>query len=198
MKSSETLEGEFGVARATKKVRWQEDDPQNVGDMEEDFDEDKFELVEGDVITRLVDGIPAIKFSERVYTWIQRSMAKTVIIKLLGWKIGFNNFVSKLNSMWKLNRSFQLMDLENDYYFIKFQAKEDYDKALINGPWMIYGYYLTVQPWSSSFNTSASYPKHLMVWIRLPGFRVLITKKSLGGGGKLDKSSDQGGQSNGK
>ncbi|TYH91337.1 hypothetical protein ES332_A13G109500v1 [Gossypium tomentosum] len=81
MKSSETLEGEFGVARATKKVRWQEDDPPNVGDMEVEegrakvvsFKDkllgcDKFELLEGDVITRLVDGIPAIKFSERVYT----------------------------------------------------------------------------------------------------------------------------------
>ncbi|KAH1031670.1 hypothetical protein J1N35_043844 [Gossypium stocksii] len=115
-----------------------EDDPPDVGDMEvdegrakvvsfkdkllgwvsndnqkEDFDEDKFELIKRDVITGLEDGIPDIKFSERVHTWIQRSMAKTVIIKLLGWKIRFNNLVSKLNSMWKLNSSFQLMDLES-------------------------------------------------------------------------------------
>ncbi|KAH1083096.1 hypothetical protein J1N35_022857 [Gossypium stocksii] len=164
MQPGETLGGESGVVKAIKKVRWQEDDPQDVGDMEvdkgrvkvvsfkdkllgwvsndyyqKDFDEDKFELIEGDVITRLVDGIPDIKFSERVHTWIQRSMTKMVIIKLIGQKIRFNNLVSKLNSMWKPNCSFQLMDLENDYYFVKFQAKKDYDKALIDGPWMIYG-----------------------------------------------------------
>ncbi|PPD81927.1 hypothetical protein GOBAR_DD21144 [Gossypium barbadense] len=180
MQSGEILGGESGVARATKKVHRREDDPPDVGDMEvdegrakvvsfkdkllgwvsndnqeEDFDEDKFELIERDVITGLADGIPNVKFFERVHTWNQKSMAKTVIIKLLGWKIGFNNLISKLNSMWKLNGSFQLMDLKNDYYFIKFQAKKDYDKVLIDCPWTIYGQYLTVQPWASSFNTSA-------------------------------------------
>lgn len=83
--------------------------------IEEDYEKDEFELIDGDVVTETLNVIPDIKFPERVHTLIQKSMAKTVIIKRLGRKIGFNNLISKLHLLWKQRRSFQLIDLENDY-----------------------------------------------------------------------------------
>ncbi|KAA3484330.1 Endonuclease/exonuclease/phosphatase [Gossypium australe] len=36
------------------------------------------------------------------------------------------------------------MDLENDYYLVKFQDEEDYSTALICGTWIIFRQYLMV------------------------------------------------------
>ncbi|PPD79299.1 hypothetical protein GOBAR_DD23771 [Gossypium barbadense] len=59
----------------------------------------------------------------------------------------------------------KLMDLDNDYYIMKFQTKADYEKALTEGLWMIYGQYLTMQPWSPLFSTQEEYPMQVVVWI---------------------------------
>ncbi|KAK5825673.1 hypothetical protein PVK06_020531 [Gossypium arboreum] len=44
----------------------------------------------------------------------------------------------------------------------KFQYSEDYEKVLSRGPWIIFGQYLTVQPWTL-------YPSNVLAWIRLLG-----------------------------
>ncbi|PPD67060.1 hypothetical protein GOBAR_DD36062 [Gossypium barbadense] len=63
------------------------DSPQNVED---------FELQEGDVMTEMIDGILSITFSERVHKFIERKMATTIIVKLLGQKITFNALLNKI------------------------------------------------------------------------------------------------------
>ncbi|KAE8674715.1 hypothetical protein F3Y22_tig00111721pilonHSYRG00161 [Hibiscus syriacus] len=50
-------------------------------------------------------------------------------------------------------RKFNLIDLDNDYFLVKFENLEDYSRVLTDGPWMIYGSCLTVQPWSRKFTT---------------------------------------------
>ncbi|KAK5843368.1 hypothetical protein PVK06_005823 [Gossypium arboreum] len=59
------------------------------------------------------------------------------------------------------------MDLENDFFLVRFQDENDYNKALIRGPWVIFGRYLIVWPWSPSFSTSQSGIESQVVWIRL-------------------------------
>ncbi|MBA0748295.1 hypothetical protein Gogos_005136, partial [Gossypium gossypioides] len=84
------------VGRETKKVCItldlppDTDDPKNVS-MEEDF-----ELMGGDVITEMVDGVPSITFSNRVHEYIERRMTRTIIVKLLGSRIGFNALLSRV------------------------------------------------------------------------------------------------------
>ncbi|PPS13907.1 hypothetical protein GOBAR_AA06665 [Gossypium barbadense] len=38
------------------------------------------------------------------------------------------------------------------------------------GPWIIFGQYLTVQPWTKDFSPSQLYPSMVLAWIRLPVF----------------------------
>ncbi|TYI69425.1 hypothetical protein E1A91_D08G154800v1 [Gossypium mustelinum] len=38
----------------------------------------------------------------------------------------------------------------------KFQDKNDYNKALVAGSWVIFGRYLTIRPWSPNFSTTQS------------------------------------------
>ncbi|KAA3474250.1 GroES-like zinc-binding alcohol dehydrogenase family protein [Gossypium australe] len=83
-------------------------------------------------------------------------MPRTMIVKLLGWKISYFAMVNKL------------LDLENDYFSVNFQTNEEYLEALASGPWTIFGHYLPVRPWTPAFSTNQPYPSSLLVWIRLP------------------------------
>jgi hypothetical protein len=47
--------------------------------------------------------------------------------------------------------------------------KQEFTFFLSGGPWMIYGHYLVVQPWSRDFTTSDVHPTKIVAWIRLPG-----------------------------
>lgn len=52
------------------------------------FMEEDFTLLEGDVVTKVIEGVPSITFSNRVKDYIQCRMAKTIIMKLLGGRLG--------------------------------------------------------------------------------------------------------------
>ncbi|MBA0660151.1 hypothetical protein Goklo_012200 [Gossypium klotzschianum] len=111
------------VGWATKKVRrWPDmspdvEDPTVDGNVRKiDNFEENFELLDGYVMTEVVDGIPSITFSVRVQKFIERKMARTIVVKLLGRKIGFNALLNKVSSLWSLRCSFQLIDLENDFF----------------------------------------------------------------------------------
>ncbi|MFQ6660822.1 hypothetical protein Gotur_029203 [Gossypium turneri] len=65
---------------------------------------------------------------------------------------------------------------------IKFSDRNlgDYEKVLSQGPWTIFGQYLTVQPWTTDFDPVKPYPSVVMTWIRLPGLPGhMYTKKIL-------------------
>ncbi|PPD95551.1 hypothetical protein GOBAR_DD07444 [Gossypium barbadense] len=55
---------------------------------EEDYESDEFDLNEGDIITSVVDGMPDIRFFERVHTLVQRSMTKLMYKRYLLEAVG--------------------------------------------------------------------------------------------------------------
>lgn len=141
--------------------------------------DDDLEFFEGDIRRSIVNGIPAIDFSERIQKTLFKEMELKVVIKLLGRNIGYGVLNNLISSLWNPIKPFHLMDIENGYYLVKFQSIDDYTKALSQGPWMIYGQYLTVQPWTKDFNPSQSYPSIVLVWIRLPGLLVFLYKRKI-------------------
>ncbi|MBA0818615.1 hypothetical protein Gohar_022182 [Gossypium harknessii] len=71
--------------------------------------------------------------------------------------------------LWKPSTPLHMMDIENGYFLVKFQNKLDCEKALSEGPWTIFGQYLTVQPWTMAFDPSQAYLNVVMAWIKFPG-----------------------------
>ncbi|KAA3460138.1 GroES-like zinc-binding alcohol dehydrogenase family protein [Gossypium australe] len=138
-----------------------------------------FELTEGDIRTSVVNGTPAIDFSERIHQILLKEMNSTVVIKLLGRNIGYGALLNRISSLWNPTKPFHLMDIENGYYLAKFQDDHDYIKVLSQGPWLIYGQYLTVQPWTKDFNSSHPFPSTVLAWIRLPGLPGYFYKKKI-------------------
>ncbi|KAH1091757.1 hypothetical protein J1N35_019014 [Gossypium stocksii] len=96
--------------------------------------EESFELQDGDMVTKMVDRVPSITFLDRVHKFIERKMSRTMIVKLLGSKIRFNALSNKITLLWKPKGSFQLMDLENEFYLVQFNDTNDYNNVLTRGP----------------------------------------------------------------
>ncbi|KAH1063358.1 hypothetical protein J1N35_028345 [Gossypium stocksii] len=81
---------------------------------------EEFVRHDGDVVTKLVEGISSITFSDRLHKFIERKMARTIIVKHLGRKIGFNALHNKMTTLWRPRQPIQLM-------------------VLVGGPWVIFG-----------------------------------------------------------
>ncbi|KAK8499601.1 hypothetical protein V6N11_025514 [Hibiscus sabdariffa] len=126
---------------------------------EENLDDDEIEILDGDVTTSIVDGIINIDFSDRIRDLAIKSLDQTVVVKLLGRRIGYNTLWGKLYELWKPAQAFRLMDIENDYFLVTFRNHSDYLHALVGGPWTIFGNYLTVESWTENFTPSQSHPR---------------------------------------
>ncbi|MBA0661773.1 hypothetical protein Goklo_006024, partial [Gossypium klotzschianum] len=50
---------------------------------------------------------------------------------------------------------------------------------LSRGPWVIFGQYLTVKPWTIDFNPGLPYPNMVLTWIRFPGLPSHLYKKQI-------------------
>ncbi|KAL4362829.1 hypothetical protein GQ457_04G015580 [Hibiscus cannabinus] len=143
------------------------------------FDAEEVTLVEGDVTRSTVDGLISIVFSERVQALAVKNFDLTVVVKLLGRRIGYNTLRQRLLDIWKPTEAFRLMDIENDYYLVTFKSHPDYSKAVSGGPWVLFGHYLVVEPWTVDFSASQSHPNRVMAWIRLPGLPVTLYQRSI-------------------
>ncbi|MBA0792918.1 hypothetical protein Gohar_017372 [Gossypium harknessii] len=97
----------------------------------ETFDGD-FDFEDGDILRSTVYGIPAIGFSDRIKKILVKDMETTVV-------------------------PFRLMDVEMNATWFVFKT-DDYEMVLTQGPWVVFGHYLTVQPWTVDFNPLRPFP----------------------------------------
>ncbi|KAK8555205.1 hypothetical protein V6N12_009358 [Hibiscus sabdariffa] len=149
------------------------DSDMNVDEDDDIFDDEDIELIEGDVTRSEVNGLISVNFSERVQKLTEKSFNQTVV------QIGYTTLRNKLQELWKPMQAFKLMDIDNDYYLATFKENSDFLHVITEGPWTIFGHYLTVEPWSDDFATSQPYPAKIWSWIRLPGLPATLYKKSL-------------------
>ncbi|PPS16412.1 hypothetical protein GOBAR_AA04159 [Gossypium barbadense] len=103
---------------------------QNVSSSGKDSESDgDFDLLVDDVQTSIVNGVSDIIF----LTGLRKF-----------WRsIGYKTLHNRKTSLWKPISAFHLIDIKNGYYL---------------GPWIIFGQYLTVQPWTKDFSPLQPYP----------------------------------------
>ncbi|KAL4362640.1 hypothetical protein GQ457_04G012220 [Hibiscus cannabinus] len=123
--------------------------------------------------------LPEIQFSDRVHAEIDSKLALSIVVRLLGKSIGYKALLNRIIMLLKPRGDISLIDLDNEFYLVRFAEEDDYNMVLTGGPWVIYGSYLTVQPWSRSFSTSTGHPSQIIVWVRLPNLSYRYYTKSL-------------------
>ncbi|KAK8556925.1 hypothetical protein V6N12_003314 [Hibiscus sabdariffa] len=97
------------------------------------FDDEDVEILEGDVSRSLVDSIISIDFSDRVRSLAEKSLDQTLVVKLLGHRIGYNTLRTKIYEIWKPQQALRLMDIENDYFLVTFKLRSDFLKIRLPG-----------------------------------------------------------------
>ena len=106
---------------------------------------------------------PKMRLTKADKRRIRKSWAKTLILKLLGRNVGFN-----LKELWRPKSPFELIAIENGYFLVRFMSADDYEYAKYEGPWMIFGHYLTVRPWLQNFDPTQDTLRSILVWVRFP------------------------------
>ncbi|KAL4384625.1 hypothetical protein GQ457_15G012350 [Hibiscus cannabinus] len=137
------------------------------------------EVGEEDVHVGGSSTLPEISFSDRIHDEIDAQLANSVVVRLLGKSIGYRALLSRIQNLWSPSGGMSLIDLDNEYYLVRFALEEDFQKVVKGGPWVIYGSYLTVQPWSRCFSTKEDHPSQIMAWVRLPKLSYRYYTKSL-------------------
>lgn len=70
--------------------------------------------------------------------------------------------------MWRTESEPILIDLGNDFSIVKLYKREEYERALLDGPWMIGENYVHVQKWKPNFRADKEEIHSMLVWVRFP------------------------------
>ncbi|XP_050216415.1 uncharacterized protein LOC126667478 [Mercurialis annua] len=117
-------------------------------------------------------GVPVINFSDRVHNLIAQNMKFCIIIRLLGKTIGYRTLFSRIIKLWNPKDYPSLVDLDNNFFLVRFYSMDDYIKVLSGGPWVLFGHYLTIQPWNPAFSSDNTAATLVTARVRFPGLPI--------------------------
>ncbi|CAL9018615.1 unnamed protein product [Prunus brigantina] len=133
--------------------------------------EDQMVFSDDDVVIKQ-GAIPSIQFSDKVMSSLYRPWHSAVIFKLMGRPLAYTFLRSRLLQRWALKGPMSLIDLENNYFIVKFLYEEDMRYMLTSGPWQIAGQYIVTQKWKPGFNAKEEKITHMTAWVRINGLNV--------------------------
>lgn len=123
--------------------------------------------------------LPKVTLDKRVFKELCNPWKDSLVIKLLGKSIGYNMMKDKLKKVWKPAGGFDILDVDNGFYMVKFDMPADREKALSDGPWMLYDHYLAVSQWTPEFVSPEAKVDRTTVWIRFPGLNLVYYDESV-------------------
>lgn len=122
--------------------------------------------------------LPKVFLDKKVFQELCSPWKDALVIKLLGKVIGYNTMKDRLTRIWKLQGGFDIMDIDNSFYMVKFDLAEDREKVSSGGPWMIFDHYLAVTHWTPEFVSPAAKIERTLVWICFPGLNLVYYDES--------------------
>ncbi|KAJ1426110.1 hypothetical protein SESBI_10495 [Sesbania bispinosa] len=115
---------------------------------------------------------PVVKISKEERKRVCRPWKHWVIVKLLGKKVGLKFMLLRLEKLWCPLGEMEVIDLENDYFLIRFPNFNDFNHVFEGGPWIILGHYLVIQKWHPEFLPFENELRKVVVWIRIPSLLI--------------------------
>lgn len=114
----------------------------------------KFDLVRDDgedlnsELEPLIEGMEDVKLSRETKARIRQPWSNALIVKVFCETVGYNYLTFKINALWKPVERTDCVDLGKDYFLIRFNCNDEYDKVLKRGPWL---HFLAIKPWEPYF-----------------------------------------------
>lgn len=85
-----------------------------------------------------------ITLNEELFNSLCEPWRDALVIKLLGKFVGYKVLRERLQRLWKPSGGFDILDVDNGYYMVKFDLQADKDMVMSGGPWMLFDHYLCV------------------------------------------------------
>ena len=120
----------------------------------------------------LCDGMVVISLSKEEKVRIREPWGNAIIVKTLGWKVGFLFLSTKLRTMWMPSGRMDIIDLGNDFFLIKFELQTDLEVVLKGGLWFVGQQFLAIRKWEPEFKAEEASLSSVAVWIRLLGLPI--------------------------
>ncbi|PNX62864.1 hypothetical protein L195_g053212, partial [Trifolium pratense] len=122
--------------------------------------------------------LPKVYLDDKVFKGMCSSWTDAIMVKLLGKTLGYKGMKDRLQKIWKLLGGFEIRDVDNGFYTVKFDIVADKEKVVSEGPWMISDHYLAVSHWSPDFISPEAKVERTLVWIRFPGLNLVYYDES--------------------
>ncbi|XP_031120935.1 uncharacterized protein LOC116024174 [Ipomoea triloba] len=143
------------------------------------------------------DDRPRVTFFKELRKELCSAWKMALILKYLGKSIHFNALNHLLPTLWNLQGKMTLIDIGHGCFIARFDNKNDYLHALLDGPWKLFDNYLVTQRWEPEFRSRTAKLHKMAVWVRLPDlpmeyFRddtIRSILESIGKPLKLDKTT---------
>ncbi|KAJ4842083.1 hypothetical protein Tsubulata_009435 [Turnera subulata] len=111
---------------------------------------------------------PTILLSSADKKRIYKRWKNTLIVKLLGKRVGYRFLHRSLMYQWKPRGEIIMADMGNDFYLLQFNTEYDYNRVLFDGPWLVADHVLMVRRWQPCFDPDEAVIDKAIVWIQLP------------------------------
>ena len=131
------------------------------------------EFIDGDEMK------PMIYLDDNLFQELCLPWQDALVIKLLGKTVGFLVLRDRLRSLWRLQGGFEMVDVGNGFFMVKFDLEEDRYKVMTGGLWMVFDHYLAIQTWMPEFISPKAKIQKTLVWIRFSGLNMLFYDESV-------------------
>ncbi|CAN1144835.1 hypothetical protein LINPERHAP2_LOCUS14333 [Linum perenne] len=75
----------------------------------------------------------------------------------------------KLQFLWAKQGRVSVWDIGFGHFVAKFETEADFNRALLDGPWLVGDHYVVSEEWRPNFEPGFSQVNSVRVWVRLPG-----------------------------
>ncbi|ONI23633.1 hypothetical protein PRUPE_2G199900 [Prunus persica] len=149
--------------------------PGGIGVHKEDLvgmEEDKLTIEDDDFLVSEGTRGPCIRFCTKVKERLYRPWRNAIIIKLMGRTHTYSFLLARLRQKWSLLKgAMSLIDLENNFYVVRFVLEDDMRYVFSREPWVIAGQSLVMQRWKLGFDHNSTITR-MAVWVRITGLHV--------------------------
>ncbi|XP_021611705.1 uncharacterized protein LOC110614472 [Manihot esculenta] len=111
---------------------------------------------------------PEIRLSREEKERLYKLWSRSLLIKLMGKTISYTYLLWRIKEPCKPTSPIDIISIENVFYLVKFNSADDYEHALLEGPWVIADHYLTICRWCPEFDPFQATFEKLTVWIQFP------------------------------
>ncbi|KAJ1413047.1 hypothetical protein SESBI_19978 [Sesbania bispinosa] len=109
---------------------------------------------------------PVVRLTEVEREGIRMPWKRSIIVKLLGRRMSLKYFQARLYKLWQPRARMEIIDLDNEYFIIRFEDLDDLQHVFDDGPWIITDHYLVIQRWQPEFRPHDDDLKSVSVWGR--------------------------------